>query len=228
MYGEFTYGIVAEVEEAAQRLIPGYVAVTEKTLTALRDVLSKELDDEKWLNSALVTLSWRDEDNGDALVGGATLERAVQPELLDAEPGLMSSYAGHHRLLGSLFVTPEYRGQGHGRKILEAAMNYAGIDSSRYLEGWVSERAESLDFYRAMNATVEGRNSPLPARPCLNIHSVWNPVYGNGAWVWWDLWQLGYVPLCPQCGRVSIYYGAEERLACEQCFPPVPGGGRKR
>lgn len=209
-----------EVQKAAERYIAGYAA---PHLVAAED---------EQRAAKLVTLFGPDPapeasivvaaaDDRGMLAGAAVIEPSVSDVLMSRDHADARKLAMTHRTLAALFVVPGARGQGIGRQLLSEAAYWALPHGGRYLDGFVDDRNDSVDFYRSAGATVVGHNTGLPARPPTHF-PLWHNPSVNGTWFYVDAWRLhqGLI-LCQRCQSVLEFVDEDGGdLRCPICPPP--------
>lgn len=160
-------------------------------------------------------------DAMDGLYGAATLEPFLGEDLTAQDREAARNVAILHRVLGSLFVVPEARGNGIADALLDAASLTVVQDQGRYVEGFVDDRDDSAEFYRRAGAYVGGYNEPLPPRPPINLKTTHYPGK-NGHWFWVDGWERHHeTMLCSRChGPLDFHPEDGGMLHCPRCQGP--------
>lgn len=99
-------------------------------------------------------------DDAERLVGIATIYPEPPP---DAHRGALPDdafpYGAAFRLRG-MATTPEVRGAGHGRALLEACFDHVRARGARYL--WCNARVVALAFYQTMGLVPVGDEFDIP------------------------------------------------------------------
>lgn len=154
----------------------------------------------------------------DGMYGAATLEPFLGEDLIAQDREAARNVAILHRILGSLFVVPDARGNGIADALLDAASIAVIQTQGRYTEGFVDDRDGSAGFYRRVGAFVGGHNEPLPPRPPVNLKTTHYPGK-NGHWFSVDGWARHHEMMrCSRC-RKPLDFHAEDggMLHCPRC-----------
>lgn len=160
-------------------------------------------------------------DAGDGLYGAASLEPFLGEDLVAQDREAARNVAILHRIVGSLFVVPDARGNGLGDALLDAASLAVVQDQGRYAEGFVDDRDGSAGFYRRAGAYVGGHNEPLPPRPPINLKTTHHPGK-SGHWFSVDGWARHHdMMLCSRCGGALDFHTEDGgMLHCPRCQEP--------
>src|SRR5699024_8075704 len=114
-------------------------------------------------------------DAGDGMYGAATLEPFLGEDLTSQDREVARNVAALHRVLGSLFVVPDARGNGIGCALLDAASLTVVQDQGRYVEGSADDRDGNVRFSRPAEPYLGGHNDPLPPRPPIHLKTTHYP-----------------------------------------------------
>lgn len=157
-------------------------------------------------------------DAGDGMYGAATLEPFLGEDLTSQDREVARNVAALHRVLGSLFVVPDARGNGIGGALLDAASLTVVQDQGRYVEGFVDDRDGSVGFYRRAGAYVGSHNEPLPPRPPIHLKTTHYPGK-NGHWFSVDGWaHHPELLLCGGCGQAPDFDPETDGMPhCPRC-----------
>lgn len=219
---------VERVHAAAARAIPGYGGAGFSGVEYQRDKQARLADlfaGHGPAPDAVTIVAATDERAADVL-GAVVVETPFYGEFATTDPDRARALARSHRTLAAIFVDDQHRGAGLGRRLLIefAAYNLTLHAGARYLDGFVDDRADSVDFYRSVGATVTGHNAGLPARRPTNTPMNHNPQV-NGHWFYLDAWPLfeGPMLLCNRCQNQLTFDPRDGGdLVCATCGPP-PG-----
>lgn len=162
-----------------------------------------------------------DQEN-DRLAGAAILETPYDQKVTETDAELARDLARRHCTLAALFVAEDYRHQGIARHLVwEVAGANLMSQGVRYLEGFVDDRAGSVDFYRRAQATVCGHNEGLPPRAPTQIRGLHSGA-DNGHWFYFDLWPALAGPhvRCARCTSPLRFDPADGGFfICDTCQP---------
>lgn len=211
------------VHQAAALAITGYSAAGAIEHTHRRQTGLDRLFTGHGPAPAACTVLAAADRTGNELYGAVIIEAPYYAQIATSDPKRARSLAGLHRTLSAMFVCTEHRGAGLGTHLLrEVASWHALRDGVRYIDGFVDDRNDSVDFYRQAGAVVMDRNTGLPPREPSNT-ALDHVAAVNGHWFYLDLWQLCAGPMlrCSRCDTVLAFEPADGgRLTCATCGPP--------